>query len=173
VRAYFPAALLVALLAGSLLIASAPDLAAETWKLETWKLYVNARFGTAAEYPADRFRPGRPPDNSDGQAFTAADGAELRIFASYNVDDYTPAEHETFLRSAGSDYTDVTYRATGKSWLVLSGNRGDSIFYEKYIFAGPKHDGVIHALTVTYRRDTKAVYDPIVARMARSLRASR
>jgi hypothetical protein len=167
-RAYLPAALLVAVLMGSLLVAPAPDAVAETWKH-----YVNARFGTAAEYPADRFRPGSPPDNGDGQAFTAADGAELRIFASYNVNDYSPAEQETFLRGAGSDYTDVTYRATGKSSLVLSGYRGDSIFYEKYIFAGRKGDGEIHALTVTYPRDAKAVYDPIVARMARSLRASR
>jgi hypothetical protein len=164
----FPAALLTAVLVGSLLVAPAPKAAAENWKL-----YVNARFGTAAEYPADRFRPGHPPDNGDGQAFTAADGAELRIFAHYNVDDYTPAEQETFLRSAGSDYTDVTYRATGKNSLVLSGYRGDLIFYEKYIFAGRKDDGVIHALTVTYRRDTKTVYDPIVARMARSLRQGR
>jgi hypothetical protein len=163
-----PAALLMAVLVGALLVAPAPQAAAQTWKL-----YVNDRFGTTAEYPADRFRPGRPPDNSDGQAFMAADGAELRIFAHYNVDDYTPAEQETFLRGAGSDYTDVTYRATGKNSLVLSGYRGDSIFYEKYIFAGRKRDGVIHALTVTYPRDAKAVYDPIVARMARSLRASR
>jgi len=164
----FPAALLMALLVGPLLVAPAPDAAAETWKL-----YANARFGTVAEYPADRFHPGRPPDNSDGQAFAAADGAELRIFAHWNVDNYTPAEQETFLRSAGSDYADVTYRATGKDWLVLSGNRGDSIFYEKYVLAKSKNDGVIHALTVTYPRDAKAVYDPIVARMARSLRQAR
>jgi len=162
------AALLIAILVGPLLFAPVPEAAAETWKL-----YVNARYGTAAEYPADRFHPGSPPDNGDGQAFTTADGAELRIFAHWNVDNYTPAEQETFLRSAGSDYTDVTYRATGKNWLVLSGNRGDSIFYEKYIFAKAKNDGVIHALTVTYRRDTKPVYDPIVARMARSLRQGR
>jgi hypothetical protein len=161
-----PAALLMAVQVGALLVA--PEAAAETWKL-----YVNARFGTAAEYPADRFRPGPPPDNGDGQAFMAADGAELRIFASYNVNDSAPAEQEAFLRSAGSDYTDVTYRATGKNWLVLSGYRGDSTFYEKYIFAGRKSDGVIHALTVTYPRDAKAVYDPILARMARSLRPSR
>jgi hypothetical protein len=163
----FPAALLMAVLVGPLLVAPAPEAAAETWKL-----YVNARYGTAAEYPADRFRPGRPPDNGDGQAFTAADGAELRIFAHWNIDGDAPADYETFLRSGDSDYTDVTYRATGTNWLVLSGYRGDSIFYEKYIFTKGKN-AAVHGLTVTYRRDAKAVYDPIVARMARSLRASR
>jgi hypothetical protein len=163
----FPAALLIAILAGPLLVAPASEAAAETWKL-----YVNARYGTAAEYPADRFHPGRPPDNGDGQAFRAADGAELRIYAGWNIDDHTPADYETFLRSGDSDYTDVTYRATGNNWLVLSGYRGDSIYYEKYLFTKGKN-GAIHALTATYPRDAKAVYDPIVARMARSLRASR
>jgi hypothetical protein len=162
----FPAALLMAVL--TLLAAPAPEAAAETWKL-----YVNARYGTVAEYPADRFHPGRPPDNGDGQRFTAADGAELRIFASWNVDEDTPAKFETFLRSGDSDYSNVTYRAAGDDWLVLSGNRGDSIFYERYIFAKRKDGDVIHALTVTYPRDAKGVYDPIVARMARSLRQGR
>jgi hypothetical protein len=164
----FPAAVLMAVLVGPLLVAPAPEAAAETRKL-----YVNARYGAAAEYPADRFHPGRPPDNGDGQAFRAADRAELRIFAGYNLDDYTPAKYETFLRNGSSDYTDVTYRATGNNWLILSGYRGDAIFYEKYIFVKGGGDDVIHGLAVTYRRDTKALYDPIVARMVRSLRPSR
>jgi hypothetical protein len=159
------AAVLIAVLVGPSLLAPAPA-------AESWKLYVNARYGTAAEYPADRFHPGRPPDNGDGQAFTAADGAELRIFAHWNIDDDRPGNYETSLRSGDSDYADVTYRATGNNWLVLSGNRGASIFYEKYIFTKGKNSA-IHALTVTYPRDAKAAYDPIVARMARSLRAGR
>ena len=164
----FPATFLTAFLVGLSLVTPAPEAAAETWKL-----YVNARYGTAAEYPADRFHPGRPPDNGDGQSFRAEDGAELAIFAGLNIDDDTPAKYEAFLRSGSSDYKDVTYRATGSNWLVLSGHRGDSIFYEKYIFAKGKDVDVIHGLVMTYRRATKAVYDPIVARMAQSLRPSR
>jgi hypothetical protein len=164
----FPAAFLLAILAGLLLVAPAQEAAAETWKL-----YVNDRFGTAAEYPADRFHPGRPPDNSDGQSFTADDGATLAIFAHFNVDNDKPAHYEAVLRNGSSDYSGVTYRATGNNWLVLSGYRGDSIFYEKYIFAKGKDLGVVHALVVTYRSDTKAIYDPIAARMAKSLRPSR
>ena len=164
----FPAAILMAALVGLLLVAPAPEAAAETWKL-----YVNARYGTVADYPADRFHPGRPPDNGDGQSFTARDGAELAIFAGLNIDDSTPATYEALLRGGSSDYGEVSYRATGSNWLVLSGYRGDSIFYEKYIFAKGKDIDVIHGLVVTYRRDTKPIYDPIVARIAKSLRASR
>jgi hypothetical protein len=159
---------LIGCLAGLLCIAFAQQVRAETWRT-----YQNARYGTVAEYPADRFHPGSPPANGDGQRFTAADGAELLIFAGLNIDDDTPAQHEASLREGSSDYSDVTYRATGRDWLVLSGNRGDSIFYERYIFAKGRDIGVIHALVVTYRRDAKAIYDPMVARMAKSLRAPR
>jgi hypothetical protein len=153
------------LLAGLLLIASVREAMATTWKL-----YQNARYGTVAEFPADLFRPGRPPDNGDGQSFTTKDGAQLAIFAGFNIEDYTPATYESFLRGGDSDYHNVTYRAAGGNWLVLSGYRGDLIFYEKYLFAHRRDGDVIHGLVVTYRRGAKAVYDPIVVRMAQSLR---
>jgi hypothetical protein len=164
----FPAIFLPALLVGLLLVASAREGSAESWKL-----YLNARFGTAAEYPAERFRPENPPENGDGQSFTAKDGATLAIFASLNVEDDTPASYEAFLRSGSSDYSEVTLRTSGSNWLVLSGYRGASIFYEKYIFTKRKDADLIHAFVITYGRDAKAAYDPIVARMARTLHQAR
>jgi hypothetical protein len=157
------------LLGGLLLVTSAREGTAETWKL-----YLNARYGTAAEYPADRFRAERPSENGDGQSFTAKDGAKLAIFASLNVDDDTPATYEAFLRSGSSDYNEVTLRASGSNWLVLSGYRGGaSIFYDKYIFARRKDVDAINGFVITYGRDAKAVYDPIVARIARTLHSAR
>jgi hypothetical protein len=164
----FPAAFLSAFLVGLLLVVSAREGTAETWKLD-----LNARYGTAAEYPAERFRPERPPENGDGQSFTARDGAKLAIFASLNVDDDTPATYEAFLRSASSDYSEVTLRASGSNWLVLSGYRGASIFYERYIFVKRKDVDTIHGFVITYGRDAKAVYDPIAARIARTLHSAR
>jgi hypothetical protein len=164
----FPAVFLSALLAGLLLVASAREGSAETWKL-----YLNARYGTAAEYPAERFHPGHPPENGDGQSFAAKDGAKLAIFAGFNINDDTPATYEAFLRNGSSDYDAVTLRASGSNWLVLSGYRGASIFYEKYFFTKGKDVDVIHAFVMTYGRDAKAVYDPIVARIARTLHSAR
>jgi hypothetical protein len=132
---------------------------------ESWKSYANPRFGTSADYPADRFRPLPPPENGDGQSFGAEDGATLAIFGSYNVENWTPAAYEKVIRSGGDDHADVSYRATGPNWLVLSGNHGDSIYYERYLFVGD----VIHGMRIVYPRAAKASYDPIVARIARSL----
>jgi hypothetical protein len=159
---------LIGCLAGLLLVAFGWQAEAETCRT-----YQNARYGTVAEYPADRFHPEPPPANNDGRRFTSSDGAELAIFASLNVDDDTPAQHEAFLRSGSQDYSHVTYRATGSNWLALSGYRGDLIFYEKYIFAKGRDIGTIHALVVSYPRASKTLYDPIVARMAKSLRPGR
>jgi len=133
---------------------------------ETWTRYANPRFGTVAEYPSDLFRAQRAPDNGDGQSFVARDGAKLVVFGGYNIDNARSADYETFLRKADGDaYATVTYRASGADWLVLSGRRGSSVFYERYLF----RDDVIHGLVATYPVSSKSTYDPIVARMARSL----
>lgn len=133
---------------------------------ETWKRYVNGRYGTFAEYPADRFRPLPAPDNGDGLSFQGKDGASLIISGSFNVERLTPAGYERFLRTSGDrDFANVTYRSVGAHSLVLSGLRGDQVFYEEYLFAGD----LIHALFITYPRASKSEYDPIVTRIARSL----
>lgn len=132
---------------------------------ESWKKYVNARFGTFTEYPADRFRALPPPVNDDGQIFEGRDGSSLTVSGGYNVEDFTPSTYERFLRDAAErDYEDVTYRAAGAHSLVLSGLRNGEIFYEAYLFDGD----VIHSLVITYPRAAKAEYDPIVTRIARS-----
>ncbi len=137
---------------------------------EKWTQYANPRFGTHADYPSARFKPLPPPDNGDGQSFKASDGANLLIFGHYNIDESTPASYETFLRSDDDrNYAHVTYRASGKGWLALSGLRGGDVFYEKYVFAGD----VIHAVVMTYPQARKAEYDAIAGRIAKSLGAGK
>lgn len=133
---------------------------------KTWRKYVNERFGTFAEYPADRFRALPAPENGDGQSFEGKDGSSLIIAGGHNVENFTPATFEKFLRTYSErDFGNVTYRMAGAHSLVLSGLRGDQIFYEEYLFTGD----LIHTLVITYPRAAKADYDPIVTRIARSL----
>jgi hypothetical protein len=133
-----------------------------------WSHYANPRFGTFMEYPSARFEALPPPENGDGQSFKARDGAKLAIFGSYNIDESTPASYETFLRWDDSGkYAHVTYRASGDDWLVLSGLRGGDVFYEKYLFRGD----TVHGLVITYPQALKAEYNPVAARVAKSLGA--
>lgn len=132
---------------------------------EDWTGYVNDRFGTAIDYPADLFEMLPPPDNDDGRSFAVRNGeGGFFVFASYNVFEWTLAELlEDDL--ASGDYGSVTYRRTGDDWYVLSGHRGDDIFYRKVILAGD----VIHFFEATYPRAQRKSFDPVIARMAKSL----
>jgi len=140
-------------------------------RAESWLAYVNPRFGSVIEYP-DRFRALRPPDNGDGQAFEAADGARLTISGSHNINDDTPASYEKFLRESGDGaYADVTYRASGPDWLVLSGRRGGDTYYERILF--DQAGETIHHLSITYPPAFRNAYGPIIPRLSRSLHVAR
>jgi len=135
---------------------------------ERWATYVNDRFGTSLAYPADSFVMQPPPENDDGRALVAFDGAKILVFAGYNVANETLASKRASL--TGGDYERIAYNATGKNWFVVSGHRTiggvDSIFYEKYIVSAASD--TIHSLIVTYPAKSKAGYDPIVDRLAAS-----
>jgi hypothetical protein len=138
---------------------------------ETWHVYANPRFGSVIEYP-ERFRPLPSPENGDGQAFEAPDGGRLSISGSYNINDDTPESYERFLR-AGEDnsYADVKYRAIGRDWLVLSGLRDGKLYYDRLLF--DQRSNTVHHLAITYPPSQRESYDPVVTRMARSLRVAR
>lgn len=158
---------LLAALAGAFTTAAAR---AQGPASDRWADYVNARFGTALAYPANRFRPDPPPDNGDGQTFRAQDGAVLLVFGQHNALDETVASLEA--GKTDDDYAEITYRARGPKWLVLSGFRDiegvRSIFYEKYLFS--PSGGVIHTMILTYPEARKDRYAPVIGRMAASLR---
>ena len=137
---------------------------------DRWTTYRNDRFGTAIEYPS-RFRPGRPPDNNDGQSFTSPDGAALSVWASFNALEHELAGHEQFIRDAADAKDHITYRASGSNWFVLSGTRDDRIFYQRYLFS--HRSEVINAFEISYPAALAASYGPVVTRMSKSLRPGR
>lgn len=132
-----------------------------------WQTYVNDRFGTRLDFPPNVFVPGSVPDNGAGLRFAASD-AELEIYSFLNTEGETPASLKRRLVGA-QGYTDVTYSPSGDSWLVLSGYRGPTIFYEKYFFVG----GVVSGFGMEFPADRKPFYAPIIERMEDSFRAGR
>jgi hypothetical protein len=131
-----------------------------------WQIYVNDRFGTSFAFPADIFTPSAPPENGDGRRFVAED-ATLEVYAWHNIDGENAASLKR--RLVGSDgYTEVTYSPSGRSWLVLSGYRGDNIFYEKYVFRGD----TVHGFGIEFPADEKPFYAPIIEQIEDSFRAS-
>lgn len=128
--------------------------------------YTNERFGTSATFPADIFsKQQEPPENGDGLTWHSDDGASLAIFGSYNVLDETPKSRQAEAKVAGS--REVTYSKVGKNWLILSGFEGETVFYERYLFAG---SGTVHGVVLKYPRSLKAKYNPLSAKIAASLK---
>lgn len=137
---------------------------------ESWKTYVNDRFGTSVSYPS-RFKPGTPPENNDGLSFKADDGGELAVWGSFNALEHDIPGLEAFLREDPKDGEKITYRATGKNWLVLSGTRGERVFYKRYLLSHKNE--VENAFEISYPATLAASYDPLVARISKSLKAGR
>ncbi|TGU58392.1 hypothetical protein EN790_33825, partial [Mesorhizobium sp. M2D.F.Ca.ET.147.01.1.1] len=110
--------------------------------------YVNARFGTSCTFPDEVFSiTEAEPENGDGQQWSAVDGASLTCSGIYNINNDTPkgfVAAET--ANTGPGYK-ITYSKTGKNWAVLSGIKGDKVFYERRLFG---KDGVIRSVWIEY-----------------------
>ena len=143
-----------------------PVLAADSFMPgpDGWTTYANERFGMRFDYPDGVFSPREPPENGDGRTFASED-ATLQIFAFENADGETAASLERRLVGA-EGYADVTYSPGGENWLVLSGFRGENIFYEKYLFGG----GGVAAFGLEFPAEQKPFYAPIVERIEDSFR---
>jgi hypothetical protein len=134
-----------------------------------WQTYVNDRFGSTAEIPAT-WHAGTPPENGDGLEFTSPDGqASIIVSGMLNIDDTIDAAFAS--REEPGDGETITYRHRDKRGLVVSGTKGDRIFYRKSILSC--HDQVWNSVSIEYPAAQKKAFDPIVAEVARSLKPGR
>ena len=132
----------------------------------SWQTYVNERFGTIADVPAD-WRAGEPPDNGDGLTFTSPDGqAWVAVFGSLNLFD-TVGETMDMLDTPQEGEV-ITYRHREQRMIVVSGTKGDLIFYEKSILSC--RDQIWSGIRLEYPVVRKQSFDAIVTHVARSLR---
>jgi hypothetical protein len=135
---------------------------------DDWRTYHNERYGTTIEYP-DYFRAGTPPANSDGLEFKCNDGADFSVFASYNALDFNLAGLKAFITENLKAGEVITYQAQGDNWFVISGRSDDGVFYERHLLS---HGGqMTEGLVMSYPSRLKQKYDPVVARMSKSLRS--
>ena len=143
-------------------VAAAPLLAAQSALADDVN-YVNERFGTSATFPGERFpQPLPAPTNGDGLGWTAPNGAEVYIYGRNNLGGETP---QTIIADR-AETDEVTYKASGKRWAVVSGYRDGKIFYERYILRGD----LIHSVAVRYPEEVRDIYDPLVGPVTLSLR---
>ena len=89
--------------------------------------------------------------------------------ASYFALDYTVAKYRDYIVNNLDAGSTITYETRGKNWFVISGTKTDNIFYEKHLLS----HGMNEDFVMSYPASRKEIYDPIVARMAKSLRSGK
>jgi hypothetical protein len=131
----------------------------------SWSVYLDDDYGCRLEYPSSVFAAG-PRELDDPLQFSGPnEETYFRILGVDNASGRTPADIKAeYLRSNIPD--EITYERTKREFLVLSGYRGESIFYTK---VSVSKDGKIACiLEITYPRKDKRKFDDIVTRMSRS-----
>jgi hypothetical protein len=136
---------------------------------EQWSDYRNPRFGYTLSYPSSVFKPQPPSEKGDGQTFITADGrAKIVVYGTINDERFTPAEYRKTILKEFAGYDQIDYSPQGKTWFVLSGYRGDAIYYQKVMFSCG--DRVINALSVTFPRAEKKFYEGLIEVMEDNFR---
>jgi hypothetical protein len=97
--------------------------------------------------------------------------AKFMVGAWNNREGRTPDQFKRWLMTNIGGYDEVTYRPRGRSWFVLSGYRGDEIYYEKVMFSCGGQ--VVNVMALAYPSGERDLYDPVVERMEDSFKPAR
>jgi hypothetical protein len=128
-----------------------------------WVDYVNPRFGAAVSVPAD-WKAEAAPDNGDGRSYTSPDGkSHITVWGNFDLGDTTVMDTIT----APKPQEIVTYKAIKPKLAVLSGTKGDMVFYRKHMLTC--HGQVWVNLSMEYPVSMKTELDPVAARLSKSL----
>jgi hypothetical protein len=145
----------------ALLAATLPGFAAQDD--HAWKTYTNERFGFSVCYPSDLLRPGTVPDNNDGLTFIGSNGAKIAAWGSWNAMDWTLADSASEdEKSLANDGGKVTFKVIRKDFYVISGRKGDQIFYNRTALA----NGKFSTVELTYPTADSAVWNAISVRVS-------
>lgn len=139
-------------------------------RAEAWQTYVNDRFGATVEYPGRFSVRDEPPTNGDGQRFHTADrSATLAVYGFLNVENETPQQVMEGRKLADTRYTFVVVRGGA---FTLSGLRGERVVYLRCLRSREDRDIWVCA-DLDYPAAERTGWDPVVARIAKSLRAGK
>ena len=139
---------------------------------EGWRTEREPTFGFSYSYPEHLFNEVGGEDRPSFHYFESAQSdAKFLVGAWDNEKEDTPDSFKRWLTANAEDYEDLTYRPRGRSWFVLSGYRGDQIYYEKVMFSCGGR--VVNILAVAYPVASRRIFDPVVERMEDRFRPSR
>jgi hypothetical protein len=136
-----------------------------------WPIERDAGLGFNFTYPRDLFQPTEGDGKPSFHYFVSRDSeAKFMVGAWNNEAGQTPHEFKRWLLANTGGYDEMTYVPRGRTWFVISGYRGDDIYYEKVMFSCG--GGVVNVFAISYPKHQRGLYDPVVEQMEDSFRPS-
>lgn len=132
-----------------------------------WTGIVHPQRGFAIAYPSEVFAPKDGAASEDGQVLVSRDGAaKLLVGAFDNTAAFSLDGYRRFLLEQNYTGARLDYERRKDRWFVISGTRGDTMFYERVTFVCGGR--LINSWAMLYPVAERRLYDPIVERVARS-----
>ena len=136
-----------------------------------WAIERDPGLGFRFSYPRDVFQRTEGDGKPSFHYFVSRDAeAKLMVGAWNNEAGQTPSEFKRWLLANTGGYDEMTYVPRGRTWFVISGYRGDDIYYEKVMFSCAGH--VVNVFAITYPQGLRRHYDPVVEQMEDRFRPS-
>lgn len=136
-----------------------------------YQLYTNPRFYYRVKYPANILTPQPPPANGDGREFQSTDGQiTMRVYGSHNAlsESLNERYQQVLQQDSSASNREVTYRSINDNFFVVSGYRGNMVFYRKTIF----DNNMFKTLELSYHRSFQPEFDSVVAEIASSFKST-
>lgn len=148
-------------------------LAASAQPAPGWSAYENPAYGFSAELPLNRFNATEPQTPQSLRLLEENGPGEIRVFAG-DVPEGASLDALEDQLSADPRIREVTYRADGDTWFVVSGyfkeetaSGSPVVFYAKLLLS--RDSARYSAFEISYPQDDRENYDFVVGRIEDSL----
>ena len=137
-----------------------------------WSFARDPDLGFAYSYPSNVLSRLEGDGKPSFHYFASEDSAAKFLAGGWvNSEGQSPESFKRWVTENVGGYDELTYRPRGRSWFVLSGYRGDQIYYEKVMFSCGGE--LVNVFAITYPIAERNVYDPIVERMENTFKPGR
>lgn len=133
--------------------------------------YYNLLYGYRADFPKDLLTPQTEAGNGDGRVFTDSKGNAILTVYGSRLDTLSVRYKQDLASIMASKGNSITYKKLTSSFSVISGFKGDTIFYYKSITTG---EGLgsegLASIVFEYPKADSVKYKAVVNAVSSSLR---